>query len=201
MSHRDGRPDNRVAMAYAQVLAMEEEQEEKFRIEREIAAQFQKPKQKRDREAYDPSTARSSSWWTMYVERRPTKQRALKKFRRRFRMPYENAFELIDRVRREHAFPRFEGKDAVGLVGASLELLVLGALRYLGRGFTFDDIEEATCIGEETHRRFFHAFVVWGSTVLFDEHVYGPRTNEEVASCISEYAQAGFPGCIGSTFW
>ena len=36
-----------------------------------------------------------------------------------------------------------------------LGLLLLGSLRYIGRGWTFDDLEEATGINEETHRQFF----------------------------------------------
>jgi len=30
---------------------------------------------------------------------------------------------------------------------------------YLGRGWTFDDIEENTGISQETHRQFFHALL------------------------------------------
>ena len=43
--------------------------------------------------------------------------------------------------------------------GVPLELLVLGSLRYLGRGWTFDDLEEATGISEESHRVFFRRFI------------------------------------------
>ena len=35
-----------------------------------------------------------------------------------------------------------------------VELLVLGSLRYLGCGWTFDDCEESTAIDKEVHRRF-----------------------------------------------
>ena len=53
-------------------------------------------------------------------------------------------------------FPRWTSrKDATGKPSSPLELLILGALRYLGRGWTFDDCEESTAIGEETHRVFF----------------------------------------------
>lgn len=56
-------------------------------------------------------------------------------------------------------FPHAEKKDAVGRDGSPLELLILGALRYLGRGWSFDDLEEATGISQEVHRRFFHLFI------------------------------------------
>ena len=39
-----------------------------------------------------------------------------------------------------------------------LKLLLLSALRYLGRGWTFDDLEEATAINNETMRQFFTNF-------------------------------------------
>ena len=79
-----------------------------------------------------------------------------------------------------------------------IELLVLGALRYLGRGWTFDDIVESTCISAETHRRFFIAFLQFGSTVLYNKYVVTPRNSEEAASHMVEYEKAGFPGCVGS---
>jgi hypothetical protein len=40
-----------------------------------------------------------------------------------------------------------------------IELLVLGLLRYIGRGWTFDDIKEQTAISNEVHRLFFHTFI------------------------------------------
>jgi hypothetical protein len=43
-----------------------------------------------------------------------------------------------------------------------IELLLLGTLRYLGRGWTFDDLEESTFITREVHRVFFHKFIEFG---------------------------------------
>jgi hypothetical protein len=77
-----------------------------------------------------------------------------------------------------------------------MELMVLGSLRYLGRGWTFDDLQEATGIDAETHRKFFHTFVKFGSTILFDRYVRMPTNKEEAVS--PEYHQAGLPGCVGS---
>jgi hypothetical protein len=48
--------------------------------------------------------------------------------------------------------------------------MVLGAFRYLGRGWTFDDIEENTGISQETHRQFFHAFIEVRSTILYKKY-------------------------------
>ena len=43
-----------------------------------------------------------------------------------------------------------------------ISLLLLGSLRYIGRGWCFDDLEEATGISEEVHRVFFHQYILFG---------------------------------------
>ncbi len=55
-------------------------------------------------------------------------------------------------------------RDATGKEGVPFELLILGALRYIGRGWTFDDLEESTNISLSTHRQFFHTFIQVGAT-------------------------------------
>ena len=89
--------------------------------------------------------------------------------------------------------------DCFGCPCTPVSLLLLGSLRCLGRGFTFDDIEEATAISEETHRLFFHAFIEFGSTKLYNKYVITPTTSEEAKTHTTEMTMAGFPGCIGST--
>ena len=50
----------------------------------------------------------------------------------------------------------------------NIELLLKeGTLRYLGRGWTLDDLEEQTLICEEVHRRFLHTYISFGSTHLY----------------------------------
>jgi hypothetical protein len=80
-----------------------------------------------------------------------------------------------------------------------IELLLLGTLRYLGRGWTFDDIEEATKVSRDVHRCFFHAFTTFGAKFLYTRYVCMPQSTADLRNCESEYAVAGFPGCIGST--
>ena len=61
-----------------------------------------------------------------------------------------------------------------------IELLLYGSLRYLGRGWTFDDLEENTEIGQETFRRFFHKFIQFGITLLlYDEFVMTPSESDQ----------------------
>jgi hypothetical protein len=96
-------------------------------------------------------------------------------------------------------FKRWLGFDAVGKAASPIELMVLGVLRYLGRGWTFDDLEESTAIGEETHRQFFHVFIEWGHTFLFDRYVVFPANAEVAATHMHKMKLAEFDGAIGST--
>lgn len=143
-----------------------------------------------------------SSWYTLCVigSSNPNKSnRFYKKFRRRFRLPCQQHLELVEEARRENWFPRWTSKDATGKDSSPLELMMLGALRCLGRGWTFDDLEEATAIAEDVHRCFFHSFIHIGSTVLFDKHVITPTHQADAITHMHEMTQAGFPGCPGST--
>ena len=146
-----------------------------------------------------PLTWNKSIWYLNYIENpRPSEKKWNEKFRKRFRMPYESFIELGMMAEASPKFDRWKKKDAVGQRAAPTRLMLLGALRYLGRGWTFDDIEEATAIHEETHRQFFHVFIEWGSSVLFDEWVAPPQTEEDLRDHTAEYTMAGFNGCIAS---
>jgi len=73
-----------------------------------------------------------------------------------------------------------------GIPSTPVDLLLLGALCCLGRGWTFDDLEESTGIDEETI--FFHKFIFLGSTVLFDyDLVSEPRNSEEIKGEMREF--------------
>ena len=74
--------------------------------------------------------------------------------------------------------------DAIGRPSSPLELMVLGSLRYLGRGLMFDDLEDYTSIDEETHRQFFHVFIDYGSKELFQEFVVTPANAAQAATHI-----------------
>lgn len=149
------------------------------------------------REQVDP---KKSDWYIHYVlsDKCGHRRREKVKFRRRFRIPWRNYRELVAEAREKKWFPNCEKPDAVGRYGAPLDLLILGSLRYLGRGWTFDDLQEATGISAEVHRVFFHDFCEVGATILFERWVTIPGTADEVAASMAEYAAAGFPGCIGS---
>ncbi len=80
-----------------------------------------------------------------------------------------------------------------------IELHLFVSLRYLGRGWTFDDMHDGTLISRDVHRKIFHQFVKFGATVLYPKYVSAPKTMEKLRDCKKEYIVAGFPGCIDST--
>jgi len=122
--------------------------------------------------------------------------RMLEKFRMRFRLPYPSYLELVEAVRCHSIFDRWCAHKKNGKKSSPVELLVLGALRYLGRGWTFDDIEESTAIDHDVHRVFLHCFIEFGSTVLFERYVVAPVRIDDARSNMQEYAAAGFPGVL-----
>jgi len=53
--------------------------------------------------------------------------------------------------------------DAAGVESVFIELLVLGSIRVIASGCTFDAVEELTNVHQESHRVFFHEqFCKWG---------------------------------------
>ena len=143
-----------------------------------------------------------SLWYKAYVRNflmLEPKSFMAKKFRERFRLPYPNFLQLVASVSESELFDRWCGYKPNNKQSSPIELLVLGSLRYLGRGFTFDDIEENTAISKEVHRTFFHRFVEFGSTVLYEKYVQTPDNVDEAKTHMREFEEAGFPGCVGSS--
>lgn len=152
-----------------------------------------------------------SLWYSLYCQEgcKELTPRFEVKFRRRFRLPYDSYIMLLEQIKEDSLLPvsRFKrwrpGSYSIGPSGkqsaAPLDLLLLTSLRYLGRGWTFDDLEEVTAISEEVIRVFYHRFIEWGSTKLFEQYVKSPETVEEATEVAEkEYRTAGFPGCVGS---
>jgi hypothetical protein len=90
-------------------------------------------------------------------------------------------------------------KDATGDKATPLEILVTGALRYLGRGWTFDDLLESTGVHAELHCQFLHVSIAFGSEILYERYVVAPLDNRTAMSHLHEMQVAGFHGAVGST--
>jgi DDE superfamily endonuclease len=145
---------------------------------------------------------RQTSWYMMYVKNPAENCDKFKhKFRRRFRMSLDHFKQLLEMVQDNDIFRRWHpsARDGSGFRSSPIELLVLGALRYLGRGLTFDDLEEYTGINEETHRQFFHKFITYGATILYDKFVKYPTTAAEYKKSQKLYDIGGLTGAGFST--
>jgi hypothetical protein len=142
-----------------------------------------------------------SMWYTFYVRNFYITQdtKLAKAFRNRFRLPYPQFLQLVEDICSNDLFDRWCGFKSNNDKVSPVELLLLGSLRYLGRGWTFDDCEESTAIDQDVHRSFFRVFIKFGSTVLYKKWVLTPVNLPEALSNMKEYGEAGFPGCVGSS--
>lgn len=164
------------------------------------AIKEKRPYVARNYQGYDPFQALESEWYRRYVSQVGwfKNKRHFDQFRRRFRMPYNEFKGLVKLARDQNWFPTYERMNACRQPGIPLDLFILGALRYLGRGWTFDDIAEATGVSEESHRIFFNLFVKACRKYLYPMWVKRPETDEEVKDHMFEFKAAAFDGCIGS---
>lgn len=136
-----------------------------------------------------------------------------KTFQSRFRLPYSSFVDLLNVILQDHTDTILHkwrasevGKGAATDFPHScrswklspLQLLLMGSLRYLGRGLTFDDLEECMYISRDVHWVFFHALIEFGATVLYPKFVAMPESIEVIRECKQAYRIAGFPGCIWS---
>ena len=152
-------------------------------------------------------TARHNLWSMIYIQHPKVDFPQWNKvFRKQFWLPYQSFLDLLAMLRDDNHGNFFErwkeehpDKQFGKIKASPMELLLLGSLRYLGRGWSFDDLEESTFITSEVHWVFFHKFVEFGSKMLYPMYVSVPTPLKELRDCESEYRAAGFPGCIGST--
>ena len=154
-----------------------------------------------------PGYARSV-WWDYLNnpdEAGDPKSRLGKQFRKRFRIPFKLFCVILDRAVQEKWFPELvdgagleKRVNRFGVPMAPMAFKILGALRLMGRGCNFDDIEELNGISAETNRVFFHRFTAAVVEFLMPEYIRAPTDIEEISSIVAEYARRGFPGAIGS---
>jgi hypothetical protein len=144
-------------------------------------------------------TFKDSAWYNLYINNPPSSKQQLKIFRRRFRLPYCEFIKMVEHLKTQEEFGRWQNKDCIGNEPSDLRLLLMGTLRYLGRGVTFDDIEEFSFISGEVHRKFFCTFLDYGNTYLYNKYVVNPASERGVTSFEKVFSLAGFNGCIGST--
>jgi hypothetical protein len=144
-------------------------------------------------------TPTSSNWYMEYVNTPLVENDDFQsEFKNRFRLPFNTFMAITAELKSNDMFQRWCGNDCTGLPSTPIELLLLGALRILSRDLKNDDIQGYTHIHKETHRQFFHTFLSFGSTILFNRHVKMPLTKEELMPHLQHYARKGFHGAVGS---
>ena len=150
-----------------------------------------------------PFTYEYSIWYNNYIVfPQPECRHWDNIFRKRFRMSYPAFLDLVAECKKCSQLRIWNGSNTVHYYNGSttipMGLLVLCTLRYLGRGWTLDDLQENTAISRETVRNFIHKFIAFGANDLFNKYVNCPVNLNELNDCAREYSLAGFPGCIGS---
>ena len=110
-------------------------------LEQETASSLKK--RRVFRPARDP---KKSLWWDLYIESPELTPIFKKEFRNAFRMPYDSFLLLVKDAKHENWFPREKSVNSAGRPSSPLELLILGSLRYLGRGFTFSGLWDVTFV-------------------------------------------------------
>ena len=174
-SQRDGvvKNDFLKIITMCAMVAKEEAADELIVKEKHSGKKIRGPyAQKEPRLLLDPVTRqqrqfgpKDTAWYFNYVSNpKPGNKKFEKKFRRRFCCSYKSFLKHLEEVKSSELFKAWaEGYCTVaGKASSHIELLVLRSLRYLGRGWCFDDLEEATCISEEVHRQFLHVCLFMG---------------------------------------
>jgi hypothetical protein len=87
--------------------------------------------------------------------------------------------------------------DASGRTGIPIELKLLGILRMLGKGGSFDDISMSTLMSEDTARTSFKLFCRNFVQKYYHDFVK-PPSGEKLVKTMAVYEKMGLPGCIGS---
>lgn len=116
-------------------------------------------------------------------------------------MPYETWKDFIQILNNSPILVQWHKGSAncAGKLASPIELLSLGALKYLGRKCTFDCLEELTFISERTHEQFLKKFIEFGESTLYTKYVVTPTSSMEMQMQFEMMESAGFPGCCTST--
>jgi hypothetical protein len=114
-----------------------------------------------------------------------------KKFRRRFRVPYQLFVDII--------IPKCAkfGILSVARERIPVEFKILAALRMLGRDSCADSVSELSFMGESTCNSIFKRFLKEFTEALYSIYVRPPE-GEELQRVMERYRRLGFPGCVGS---
>lgn len=158
---------------------------------------------RREREPY------KSLFWTKYIERAmkssPDDLSSIwnedsyegRQFRRRFALPYVMFNDIYIAWRTTGEYRR--EKDRVGRKRIDARLLILGTLRFLSKGTTFDMIDEVTDVSYQHNHHFLERFLRWFNRHYSHQYIKLPTRADEIHHVEGLYRDLGLPGCLGST--
>jgi hypothetical protein len=110
-----------------------------------------------------------------------------KLFRKRFRLPFSQFYDIYNTVREEEWFGvQKESKRIV-----PLHMKMMGVFRLLGRNLVYDDITEISAIKEETMRLFFGEFADMFSKSYYEQWMKEPATAADIFANESVYRSNG----------
>ncbi len=136
-----------------------------------------------------------SNWIKDYVSRNPTYPDGI--FQRRFAIPRLLYYYIrSDLLRFNYSYWRKQ-INGIGYKCIPTDVKILSALRILSTGCSYDSLDDAVYMSEESIRQCFNQFI---NDIV---RMYGPiffnrrPTSSELTKISNQYADHGFPGCIG----
>ena len=123
-------------------------------------------------------------------------------FRRQFGVARAVYDQMLDELRNVPGL--VDGKTRVDAAGKQrgkreskpLCIKLLAALRYVTCGKSFEKLQEECLITKRSARRSFWLIVDHVVDHMYSQHVYLPRTLEEVKTTEARFARQGFPGAV-----
>lgn len=135
------------------------------------------------------------SCWGRFLRRNFTEAKNSKLFRLRFAIPYQMYTEILESAKLWFPQP---SHDICGRPTSPIKLKLLGALRILAKGCSWDLLYELTGISPRVHTLWTTSFLKKFNAERFHMFVHEPRNQEEIKKVLKIYTASGFPGCIGS---
>lgn len=127
----------------------------------------------RERRVYERESFRDSFWYKFFQrDLTDLNGRDGKNFRLRFTIPYQVSTQLLQFA--EAWFPH-KMYNVCGKEIAPVSLKLLGTLRMLGKGCSWDFLYELSGVSAEVHLTFIEKFC----KELYPVYVHGPRNSEE----------------------
>lgn len=137
-----------------------------------------------------------SNWIRDYIDRNPTYPDYV--FQRCFTVPRSIYFHIRNDFLRQFPDTWITRRAGFGKLGHPTDIKLLVCFRILATGAALDLFDDVTYMSEASIRYYFRQFVIHLMN-LYGFMFFNRRpTASELDTVSSQYAQLGFPGCIGA---